>query len=288
MSIDEPLVRRWLSSAETDLLEFKQEWYDFELKAGKAEFVKDVLALANTTRPGEHGYLVVGVRDKGPDRLLGVEGGPSAEQLAQVLAAWSQPAPAFHLHRVLRDGVRLDVVEVRHEPFRPHYATRDLEPRLRSNAVYVRRGPTIGTLTIPELETMIRAKGDRLNDGSSSHPIQTGFVELPDLRPGLRIVGRVLNVSEDPITIHTTWDVVLAKEPRAIDRTGSVGGRKLLPGESLEDEKDLSRVHFYLDGESIGNQQLISDRWYDVTWSVHFRDRNGFLTPLSHFFRVSS
>jgi hypothetical protein len=42
---------RALPRREHALLEYKRQWYDLSSKQGKAEFVKDVLAMANTTAP---------------------------------------------------------------------------------------------------------------------------------------------------------------------------------------------------------------------------------------------
>jgi len=43
-------------------LELKSKWYDFKSKVGESEFLKDIVALANT--PGLGGYLIIGIDEK--------------------------------------------------------------------------------------------------------------------------------------------------------------------------------------------------------------------------------
>ncbi|MBC8450284.1 MAG: ATP-binding protein [Chloroflexi bacterium] len=72
------------SGNEDDEVDLKSEWYDLDSRDGKAEFLKDVCAMANDlSEPGDRRYLVCGVLDVGqwPDRtdvvgyIKGVEPG---------------------------------------------------------------------------------------------------------------------------------------------------------------------------------------------------------------------
>ncbi len=59
------------SGNEDDEVDLKSEWYDLETRDGKAEFLKDVCAMANgLSGPGDRRYLVCGVLDieQWPDR----------------------------------------------------------------------------------------------------------------------------------------------------------------------------------------------------------------------------
>ncbi len=47
---------------EESKLELKSKWYDFNSKTDKSEFLKDIVALANT--PGLEGYLIIGIDEK--------------------------------------------------------------------------------------------------------------------------------------------------------------------------------------------------------------------------------
>jgi len=56
---------RFLLRQDEDLrLEFKQEWYDLDRAASKAEMVKDILALANCSLRDSASYLVAGIQDR--------------------------------------------------------------------------------------------------------------------------------------------------------------------------------------------------------------------------------
>ena len=54
---------RALPKDEHALLEYKRQWYDFSSKRGKAEFVKDVLAMGNASGSDAPGFILVGVED---------------------------------------------------------------------------------------------------------------------------------------------------------------------------------------------------------------------------------
>ena len=61
--LEETTLAELLRTEEGDLLEHKESWPDLNGSRGKAELVKEVLALANTTRPDIPGYMIYGVRD---------------------------------------------------------------------------------------------------------------------------------------------------------------------------------------------------------------------------------
>jgi hypothetical protein len=280
------IIRLDLTTAkETSLLEFKREWFDLDTADGKGQLAKHVLALANTVTPKEPGYIIFGVSDKlSSDRIAGVEIAPSHEQIAQVLGSHTQPPPNWRVHETHTQSRRVDVLEVMYDRFRPHYAIRD-RGRLASNVVYARRGPTIGTLTMPEIENMIREKSNLISNAGALEPILSGFIELPSLNH--RIVARVANMTERPIEIHTRWNVVWALDPLQVDRNGGFGGHVLYPGESLEDEKSLSHVYFRVDLEKPSRRAgFVGERWFDVTWTVHYRDEHGLFKTIEHSLRT--
>ncbi len=287
MAVNPSMIGGWLKERESNLLEFKREWYELSSKAGKAEFVKDVLALANSTVPTKSGFLVIGIEDDGEERLVGVPHSPTAEQLAQILASWIEPVPDVSFQQVDVSGTTIDVLEVAHAPFRPYYAIRDFPQVLSTNLVYVRRGPTIGTLTIPELEIMIRQKGAILKTVASSDPVVSGFIEIPNAGSPFRLVGRVQNISDRPVILSTVWNVVWARDARAVYRRPSFSGRTLYPGEAVEDENDLSSVYFYVEGTQVARGTDVGNRLFDVRWNVHYRDHQGFFQSAEHFILVA-
>src|SRR5690242_3265402 len=97
-ALEWPPTAGWLnglvSSPESRLTEFKREWYNLEATSGKAELTKDVVALANSLEPDQMGVIVIGIED--PARgsaVAGVSIHPTAEQVSQILASYSEPVP---------------------------------------------------------------------------------------------------------------------------------------------------------------------------------------------------
>src|SRR5438445_6214697 len=94
-------VAELIKTDENDLFERKREWWDLESKVGKANFAKDVLAMANALTPGESGYILVGIEDqKVGGSVVGVAARPSQESLAQILSVYTNPVPRIRLEEV--------------------------------------------------------------------------------------------------------------------------------------------------------------------------------------------
>jgi hypothetical protein len=279
----------WIHGVESELVEFKQQWQDLDLGAGKADFIKAVLALANSAHSDQSAFLVIGIKNQlGSDRVLGVDHSPSEEQLNQILASYTQPVPSIRLHQSLVGERRMDVLEVRYDKFRRHYATRDIGNALSSSVVYLRRGPTIGIATIAAVELMIRQKSANLGPITDAEPVVSGFVEIPSVSSYPKIVGRIQNVIQEPVSVMMTWNVVWAMNPRALARPAGYIGHNLYPRETKEDECVLSQIHFCVDRKAVERGSFAGDRWFDVTWTVHFRNRDGQTAGRDHYVRLRS
>lgn len=141
-----PVDALWLAQAahsrESALLEHKQQWYDLNTNPGKAVFIKDILAMANTVRPDTDGHIIIGVTDKGAGNVVwGIEAPPADESIQQVLKTYTSPVPAIE-HTVGEiEGKTLSVITVRWTASQPYYAVRDLANIPLSTNVYVRYGP---------------------------------------------------------------------------------------------------------------------------------------------------
>lgn len=272
---------RALPRHEHALLEYKRQWYDLASKKEKAEFVKDVLAMANTTTPDAPGYIVIGIDDeKAGGGLVGVENPPAAEQLLQILTSYINPGPDLQIANSRVDGKLVSVIKLTWTPSMPHYAIRDFEGVLDSRLVYARRGETIGVLRPAEIESLIRHKGAPV---LARDPIAVGFVEPGANSWNAKIVARIVNLTDEPITeISTLWDIRLPAWPSAFCRTRSFNGRGLGPGESAEDAVDPTDQYFVGMDEKVsvrGGMQA-GTRWFDIVLWVQFRDRSGFLKQI--------
>lgn len=264
----------WLPLRETALIEFKREWHDLNSRRGKAEFIKDVLALANAARPDDPAYLVIGVEDikEGRD-ITGVEDSPDVEQLHQILAAYANPVPEVDYATVTVDDHQIAILRIRWTDAQPYYAIRDYDGVLDSRLVYARRGPTVGFLRPAEVEALFRSKG--LAADPSNHPIQAGFVE--DGQEFGRLTLRIVNITEEPLVgVTVLWDLEQA-ERTFFRRVRSYSNLRLRPGEAYEDEFEPGTLGVGPGNGNSADNEDPSSGWLNVTAYIQYRDRAGFI-----------
>lgn len=289
----QPLSDRFLAqligTGESTLVEFKREWYDLQQKEGKALFAKDVLALANSVGRESPGFLIIGVDDN--RIVVGVRNPPDAETVSNIIGSYIQPPANVQCRQQPVGDLEVSVLAVSWSAARPHHSLRDHPGILSRNVVYVRRDRTIGTLTLPEIEAMIREKDARLGPLVSGEPIQVGFVEKGDSAGGA-LVARVTNVTTEPVGgVDLMIDVRNARNPELFYRARKLSNATIDGGQSREVDFSLGEITFYLanfhpeSGErswaSVRNLGAhVGDRWLDVTLHVDYRDRGGFIHHL--------
>ena len=107
------VVQALIAREESQLLEFKQEWYDLEQASGKAEMVRDLLALANSAYVDAPSLLIVGVQDRRHGgELIGLKKGIDLDQMVQVYSTYTTPVPDFRLSQHELNGALINVVGV--------------------------------------------------------------------------------------------------------------------------------------------------------------------------------
>jgi Putative DNA-binding domain len=275
-----------IATGESDLIEFKEKWYDLSIKEGKAVFVKDVLALANTVRPEAPGHLLIGVDDD--KDVVGVSDSPSAEAISQIISEYTDPPVNVHCRDYELDRKKLSVLAVSWAPANPHRSVRDYPEILSSNVIYVRRDRIIGTLTLAEIETRFREKDARWGPLVRREPIQFGFVQTDPGR-GSGLVARVSNVTTEPVGgVDVMIDVRNARDPRLFHRARLLSNATLGPGESREVELKAGQITFYVPVIEPKADEFtfvtvrdfgrhVGERWLDATLHVDYRDRDGFI-----------
>jgi len=163
-------------------LEFKSS-IDFGSKAGKAIFIREMLALANTTN-GEPAYLLLGIEDE-TKRLVDFED-VTEEQLQQIIAAYCRPPIVFSYKTFDHRSSKVGVVKIEPSEVKPHTTKTKYGYRNPSNGkqkeildkeVYVRRGSTIDLAGTEEIIRMAQT--------------QSGQRELTS-----RIVGHLRHIDE--------------------------------------------------------------------------------------------
>jgi hypothetical protein len=279
-----------IAAGESDLIEFKRQWYDLEQPEGKARLTQDVLALANTVRPDAPGFLLIGVDDE--RTVVGVQEPPDPETITSILANYIHPPADVRCRHYEIGGCTVSVLAVSWSPARPHYSPRQYPGVLTKEVVYVRRDRTTGTLTLPEIEVLIREKDARFGPLISRQPIQCSFVQKAETYKGSGLVTRVTNVTTEPVGgVDVMFDVRNARNPELFYRARKLGNATLRPGESREVELPMNEVQFYLVtfDRSTGERKWtnvsnlgahMGDRWLDATLHVDYRDRDGFVRHL--------
>jgi hypothetical protein len=269
-------LRELAAAGESTQVEFKSAWYDLGTKAGKAKFIRGMLAHGNAVTPADPGLFIVGVNDpKDGVSVRGVTDSPTVEALMQLVASFTSPPVRFAVHHVpLNGGQAVDVLEVLYELARPHWAIREL-PDLRCDVAYVRRGPTIGTLSGPELEAMIRQK-DRHPHQVATGPIQAAFISHENWYCGGKVIARITNRSAEPVKgISAAFDIVMQRVQGAQDRRATLIDATLQPGESRDVELDLYTLPVIHDGQRLSPHGNLRNRAADLTLHVEYRDTAG-------------
>jgi hypothetical protein len=142
------LVPEW----ETTNVEFKRQ-LDLATKAQKAEFVRDILALATTKSSGDR-FLIVGFDDKTQQFIQSVDPAITQNQLEHILNAYAAPAPQIRYHRVVWDQGEIGVVKVLRDPAKVPYRVNKTLAHINKGDVYVRHGSQVEPPTPAELAAL--------------------------------------------------------------------------------------------------------------------------------------
>ncbi len=131
-------------------LDFKLK-LSLDLDSEKKEFVKDVIAIANT--PGGRGYIVFGVEDA-TRRIIGLEAIPEhiEERIQQVIANRATPPVPVRFDTIEVEGKVLGVVTIFKSMQVPHQM-------LQTGAFYIRRGSTTDKAGRHEVANMLQQYG---------------------------------------------------------------------------------------------------------------------------------
>lgn len=132
------LVESLLPDWETTNVDFKQQ-LRLSSPTQKAEFVKDVLCLANVKVTGRR-FIVIGFDSQSQKFTEGLDTSVTQDRLEDILEAHTRPVPRVQLHVVPWAGGSVGLLEIltnRHEV--PYRSTVDRKP-LRIGSVYTRHG----------------------------------------------------------------------------------------------------------------------------------------------------
>ena len=133
--------RELIQRPESDVLDFKQQGYIFSESKSRLDFIKDVLAMANTPRT-QPAHIVLGVKwtpENGAE-LIGLDVQLDDVKFQGAIGTgWTQPKPRFIYKPILFEGRHFGVIEVEVSQEGPFTALKDGDG-LQAGALYWRRG----------------------------------------------------------------------------------------------------------------------------------------------------
>lgn len=143
-------IRQLLKNDEGFKLDFKAK-LSLNFDSEKKEFVKDVIAIANT--PGGRGYILFGIEDQ-TRAILGLEEIPEhiEERIQLIIANRCIPPVPVSFDTVEVEGKVVGVLTIFKSMQVPHQM-------LQTGAFYVRRGSTTDKATIQEIANMLQQYG---------------------------------------------------------------------------------------------------------------------------------
>lgn len=143
-------LRQLLNSDEGFKLDFKLK-LSFYLESEKKEFVKDVIAIANT--PGGRGYILFGIKDQTRE-VMGLEDIPEhiEERIQQIIANRTSPPVPVHFEVLQLNKKQIGVLTIFKSMQVPHQM-------IQTGAFYIRRGSTTDKANRHEIANMLQEYG---------------------------------------------------------------------------------------------------------------------------------
>lgn len=140
--ISEPKFRELINMSEGQTLDFKSEPYRLDNDYFKSEFIKDILAMANTPREGSS-FIIVGIlrNDDGSKELLGVQTHPDDSDLQNIMnrARIEPPTQLFEYYTIMVDGKSYGVIEIKINRTGPFYPNQKFGI-IQERQLYYRKG----------------------------------------------------------------------------------------------------------------------------------------------------
>jgi hypothetical protein len=155
-----PVVQEAIEEWETTNVDFKRQ-LNLKSDKEKAEFVRDVLALATTKSSGRR-LLVIGFDDKTHQFVQSVDPKIDQNQLENILHAYTEPTPEIRYHRVPFSGGTVGIIEVMRDPAKVPYKVKQASKGqhvINVGDVFVRHSSRTEAPTPAELADLI-AEGE--------------------------------------------------------------------------------------------------------------------------------
>ena len=238
---DHDLIERLLGQDESPTLDYKSRLVRFDNDYYKAEFIKNVICMANTPRDGS-AYIVVGIvcKPDGSKKVIGVSEHPDDANLQTLIGGRVQPIPRFHYRTISYQGKSLGLLEIfprRRGPFMPIWGYQEM---LRRDVVYFRRGSSNEEAKAEDLHEIVEWMTaadqtaiieERKGSRKMSIPIGGASLSLPNFFPSISSVKanikpveflRVLTSIDHPLFLISAYDIGKCKNERDLHRIGEM------------------------------------------------------------------
>ncbi len=195
--MDENLLIKLIKHSEGPLLDFKKSFYDYSSKKSKTDFVKDILALANSTFD-EAAYILCGVTDIKEVVGIGEDVDIEESNWIQLLKSYSSHPVDFAFYRVYLKEFKcsLVVIKIFKTQVRPIICVKEYEGKLQKGAIYFRNGSVNDIATdLVTLEKMIRAQLKSTQEVISNDPTYNRYSKFPP-PPYYNFFGRTLEIKD--------------------------------------------------------------------------------------------
>lgn len=149
-----------LEEGETTSVDFKRELH-LDTADEKAEFVKDILSLANTKASG-HRWMIIGFDDKSHAYYASPDPGSTQNRIEQILSVYTTPSVDVRYEIINYRGGNVGKLEVLREPRKlPYAVAKSLggKKHIEQNNIYVRHGSQVQPPT-PEELLALHEEGD--------------------------------------------------------------------------------------------------------------------------------
>ncbi len=148
--MDEETIFSYIENGENSFIDFKIK-LDLTVARSKAEFIKDVIAIANSNRDG--GYLLLGIAD---DKIIVGIKQIEEERIQQICHAYITPPVNIDckLKQMTPDDTpkKVGIIFI-HPTIRPHKVARSID-HIEQDMVFVRRGSTTTKASPEEIVSM--------------------------------------------------------------------------------------------------------------------------------------
>jgi queuine/archaeosine tRNA-ribosyltransferase len=276
---DSELVGRLLTRSEGKDLDFKSSPIIISDPKHKAEFIKNLICMANTPRDGS-AFIISGVKCKpdGSKEIVSVSDHPNDADLQELVKGKVEPIPQFSYRPVSYGGNSLGILEINPRKDGPFMPRLEYPGVITRGPVYFRRGSSNAIASSAELREIIEwmkteerssrqlklLRAAYVDVGGSLFNYPCFFPSISSLRTQLKPLGylQILRASTYPWFLISAYDVYNSEEDER---------RKL--GELLKETSSRKKILLdcgYYESSWKNDEEWTEDKFWEIMKSYEF------------------